>query len=151
MRQRKPRIADEDYLSDDDLIMGGVEGEWVRTPAYKQGHKVSRDGSTAICGRPLIVSHEHWEAFRSAYEHIFGEALLPYFIALDKRKGEKCSPCKGKDMFDLVDPMAETLTPEPDVPHFTEHVVTNADRLQTARFRSKVAYVQREFGATTVS
>jgi hypothetical protein len=136
-----PRIAAEDYLTDDDLIMGGVEHEWVRVPAYKDGHRVSRDGTTAICGRPLTISTEFYESFSSAFKRIFNKDLPEWYVAHDRRKGSKCAGCKRDDPFDLVDPMApepvarqeHVFTPHPTVP----------DRMEEARLRSKVGMVSR--------
>jgi hypothetical protein len=149
MAIRKPRIAEDDYLIDDDLILGGVMHEWVRCAAYKDGHRVSRDGTTAICGRPLVPDYGAWENFRSAYEAIFDKALPDWYIARDVHKDSKCAKCEGEDPFDLVDPMA---IPQPDSEvftirehSFTDHEPTASDRLQQTRFRSKVAMVEREF------
>lgn len=140
-----PRIAAEDYLTDDDLIMGGVEHEWVRVPAYKDGHRVSRNGTTAICGRPLTIDQSWYENFRSAFKRIFDKDLPDWYLAKDVRKGSKCAGCKRDDPFELVDPMAES-EPAPSTYRehkFTPHETTIPDRMEEARLRSKVGMVSR--------
>ena len=97
-----PRIAPEDELSSDDLFMH--RGEWVRTASYQEGHVVGMDSKTAPCGRPLTVGWEWWNQYRRFLETYRSHTPSgrektadpgEFYIALDRRKGSKCTQCKN--------------------------------------------------------
>lgn len=154
---RKPRIAEADYISNDILIQ--FVGEWLRTPAYNEGHKLAQDASSALCGRPLMLDASVWDNWAEAFERLMGKELHPWYVAIDRRKGSKCAKCANRNTRDTTriasDPLADTSQNgevSPNREHsFTPHATTPADRLVQARLRTKVALLKRELGATEVS
>jgi hypothetical protein len=158
-----PRLAEEDLLLPEQLLEGSLEGEWVRVSAYAKGHRVSANPELAYCGAILVYTEEWWEQAQawaleqSGYENRAkgtGKwSPTPYFIARDPRgAASRCSTCKkGKDWgaYDITGPdlNVEVENTSPDL-YRPFGDPTPADKLQAQRFRSKVAMVMRELGAT---
>lgn len=70
-------------------------GEWYRTPQSDKSHKLSGDGETALCGRPLKVDPEVWLAFAADMFRIYSAQIEAWWIAPENRKTGNCTECKA--------------------------------------------------------
>lgn len=161
MAAPKPRGDDVQWVDPDEMLMGDLEGEWIRCAAYIQGHLLSRNGQDAVCGKPLTVSPEAWGELRQALLTLYGDEadVGEWWVAIDERSTQKCGPCKnGTDHFEMSEQAQsyeEAMKSEDDdrpdgfvveVPHNNA-----AARLQWARFQSAASRVAQALDAEIIT
>lgn len=107
-------------------------GVWYRTPFYSDDHLLDPETEyDALCGR--ILDPIEWEGLVFQAE-MNGVDVGPSPVYLSERKGNKCSGCKTA---------AKALAPAE-----TERPKRVVDRVEAARFVSKVTMVKRLLHAT---
>ena len=153
-------IAEADRLIPEDLLSGTFTDEWVRTPAYKEGHRVSVVGHSSWCGLQLVLDEQWWESFQAYLKVLSGQGKgnkgkkkwMPrdWYIAIDRRvEDSHCTDCRKKDLYAglVEDPTVEVVVPiTGDYSPFVDP--TPAEQLEYQRFLTKVMFVARELGAT---
>lgn len=158
----RPRVADEDRLISEDLLEGSLVGEWVRCALYAEGHRVSRVGHTAVCGRPLVVDEywferfqlllTEWSGYRQRTKGAGRWSPSEWYLALDRRaNASRCAACKKPDLMEETSPISDTsrcceVFPSSEV----FPLLTTADRISYVRLLSQVANVARELNAEII-
>jgi hypothetical protein len=179
----KFRIAPEDVLDPEQLLLDeelqqvwptyGKRGKlidegrftWIRTAASTDGHLLGPDGMTAYCGMPLYpVAPFLWDTIRAMVRHTAGPEMADkrdpgeYWIAIDRRKGNKCSACKpakGEPTLrpdtrweenELAKSMADAMEERPLAQSLAQ--MSPTERMARQRLNSMAARLQREFGGT---
>lgn len=143
------RVKEDDLLYPEDLLAGDYLGQWVRTRMSSDGHRVSPEPSMAYCGFTLIVDEWWYETeWKPWVKALTGQEPRDYFIALDNRKGSKCTGCSEANAFPDSKYVDDTRTVDAPVRFDTRNEQTTSERTLSARFRSKVAWLVRELGAT---
>lgn len=170
----KYRIAEEDVIHDPERLLLDAELQaewpknkkdkgyfpWVRTAAYKQGHLLSPDGATAYCGRPIYPPADFlWDAIREIAA-AGGKDPGEYWVARDRRKGEKCKTCKpasGRpagwatwEENDLAQDMGRALS-DPERPETRPlHSLTPTERMTRQRLTTVAARLVTQLGGATI-
>ena len=138
-----PRIAAEDYISEDDIR----PGMWVRAPWYKgEGHVVSAGDVTMFkCGRPVPREEVRLQVLRQLrLEEVIEKS--PWYLAIDQRKGSKCSYCKSKK---TVDYTVRPGQPEPQEERPASRAPSGVKaQWRHRRFLQHVEYIRHLFGGT---
>lgn len=154
-----PRVKPADGLDPQAIIDGWrpepytEDGQptYVRVPQYKKGHRIGVAGHTARCGVLLIPDLDWWKGFRRNMHMGFNRDPGEFYIAIDRRKGDKCGDCKkDRDWSEYELEGSDTPIPPPPEetpPKRDPRTLTVAEKMVRQRLQAAAARVARDLGA----